>query len=80
MVSVEYQNKINEVIDKLENLEKYYNDCASKALDKGHIQGAQIHAAQASSFVQAVWIVEDIMCGDENLLENSQCGEDGLNE
>lgn len=45
MVFVEYQDKINKLIDKLENLEKHYNDCASKALDKGYIQSAQIHAA-----------------------------------
>lgn len=80
MVSVEYQNKINKLIDKLESLGNYYNDCASNALDKGYIQGAEIHAAQASAFFQAAWIVEDIMYDVENSLEDTECSEGDLDE
>jgi len=57
---VEYQDKIDKIINKLEELEKYYYDCSEEALKKGFVSGAQIHSAEASAFGRAVWIVEDM--------------------
>ena len=51
---------IEEILTKIEELENHYNECSSKALDKGNINAAQIHAAEASAFGRAAWIVEDL--------------------
>lgn len=52
---------IEKILSKLTELENHYNNCSSKALDKGNISGAQIHAAEASAFGRAIWIIEDII-------------------
>lgn len=51
---------VEEILTKIEELENHYNECFSKALDKGNINAAQIHAAEASAFGRAAWIVEDL--------------------
>ena len=42
---------VEEILTKIEELESHYNECFSKALDKGNINAAQIHAAEASAFI-----------------------------
>lgn len=80
MISVEYQDNIYKIIDRLESLGNYYNNWASNALDAGYIQSAEIYAAQASAFFQAGWIVEDIMYNVMNSLKDTECSEGDLDE
>lgn len=54
------EDTIEEILKKLEWFESQYTDCASRALDKGNLGAAELHAAEASAFGRAVWIVEDI--------------------
>ncbi len=54
------EDKIEKIIDELDRLSTHYEDCASKALEKCNIAGAQLHSTEASAFTRARWIVEDI--------------------
>lgn len=55
------EDTIEEILKRIEELERHYNECSSQALDKGNINAAQLHAAEASAFGRAAWIVEDIV-------------------
>lgn len=50
---------IEEILTKIKELENHYNECSSRALDKGNINAAQLHAAEANAFGRAVWIIEE---------------------
>lgn len=54
------EDTIEKILAKIEELENYYNECSSQALDKANMSAAQLHAAEASAFGRAAWIVEDI--------------------
>jgi hypothetical protein len=54
------EDTIEEILKKIEELERHYNECSNQALDKGNINAAQLHAAEASAFDRAMWIIEDV--------------------
>lgn len=66
------KNTIGKILSKLAELEEYYNECANKALDKGNIGAAQLHAAEASAFGRAVWIVEDLAFEGEKSMRKTE--------
>lgn len=49
-------DKLKTIVEQQEN--KYY-ELASRALEKGHIQGSGIHAAEASAFQRVRYIMEE---------------------
>ena len=54
------EDKIEKVLDELEKMYQKYTDFGNVALEKGNVQGAQLHFSEASAFGRAKWIVEDI--------------------